>query len=158
MNIHSRGFVKARVRRRMAPKAAAKRKTDRRRVPTEDKRDAILAAALELFIAQHYHGTSIPDIARKAGVADGTIYRYFVNKEELVNELYAMNSRRLVSWLTRPFRPDSSVKEGLADVGLRFLEFFEGHQQEVCFLEKNHHESYLTPESRAIELPLIQLL
>ena len=54
----------------------------------EDKRQAILDSALSLFADQGFHGTSVPQIAQKAGVAAGTIYRYFDGKEAMVNVLY----------------------------------------------------------------------
>src|ERR1035437_2808422 len=43
----------------------------------DDKREAILGAALELFAERGFHGTAVPQIADKAGVGAGTIYRYF---------------------------------------------------------------------------------
>src|SRR5690606_27876447 len=53
-----------------------------------DKREAILHAALELFVERGFWGTAVPEIAEKAGVGAGTIYRYFESKEALVNALY----------------------------------------------------------------------
>src|SRR5712692_1439339 len=53
-----------------------------------DKREAILDAALELFAERTFEGTPVPLIAERAGVAAGTIYRYFDGKEALVNALY----------------------------------------------------------------------
>src|SRR5712692_781980 len=53
-----------------------------------DKREAILDAALELFAERTFDGTAVPLIAERAGVAAGTIYRYFDGKEALVNALY----------------------------------------------------------------------
>ena len=52
------------------------------------KQDAILAAALQLFAQKGFHGTAVPDVAQLAGVATGTIYRYFSSKEALVNAVF----------------------------------------------------------------------
>ena len=46
-------------------------------------RQAILAAAMELFAARGYERTSIGDLARTAGIGKGTIYGYFRTKEEI---------------------------------------------------------------------------
>ena len=54
--------------------------------------DSILKAAFELFSAQGYQATSMPDIASRAGVTAGNIYRYHKSKFEL---LYAV----LEPWL-----------------------------------------------------------
>ena len=53
------------------------------------RRNLILDAAIEV-IAQHgFQRTSIKQIAKHAGVADGTIYNYFKNKEELLHAIVA---------------------------------------------------------------------
>jgi AcrR family transcriptional regulator len=125
---------------------------------SDDKRQAILDAALSLFVEKHFHGTSVPEIAARAGVADGTIYRYFISKEALVNELYVLRKRELVAFVARPFRPGMSVKERLVEIGERFMVFAETAPLVVFFLERNHHESYLYPEALAEEVPLVQLI
>lgn len=48
----------------------------------------LLRAAIELFTTRGYERTTTPLIARKAGVAEGTIYRHFAGKQNLWNELY----------------------------------------------------------------------
>ena len=51
-------------------------------------RQRLVRAALELFTAEGYHATTTGEIARKAGVAEGTIYKHFRSKQHLLNELY----------------------------------------------------------------------
>ncbi|HEV8263699.1 MAG TPA: helix-turn-helix domain-containing protein [Gemmatimonadales bacterium] len=51
-------------------------------------RQRLIRAALELFTSRGYHDTTTAEIARKAGVAEGTIYRHFRSKQQLWNELY----------------------------------------------------------------------
>jgi AcrR family transcriptional regulator len=48
------------------------------------RRKQILAAALHVFSKQGFHRATVRDVARAAGVADGTIYIYFANKTELL--------------------------------------------------------------------------
>jgi AcrR family transcriptional regulator len=52
-----------------------------------ERREAILAAALEEFSARGFAATRLDDVARRAGVAKGTIYLYFRDKESLFQEL-----------------------------------------------------------------------
>ncbi len=56
--------------------------------PADATRQRLLRAAIELFTTQGYHDTTTPLIARRAGVAEGTIYRHFSGKQDLLNELY----------------------------------------------------------------------
>src|ERR1700759_1494762 len=74
--------------------------TKRRGRPVvDDKRRIILDAALRTFAERGYYGTNIPDIAQAAGIGSGTVYRYFDNKEALVNEVYRDAKLRLRSAL-----------------------------------------------------------
>jgi AcrR family transcriptional regulator len=70
-------------------RSAARPRTDPR--PRAGKsaarRDAILAAALDEFAASGFAATRIDDVARRAGVAKGSIYLYFRDKEALFQEL-----------------------------------------------------------------------
>src|SRR6516162_4154249 len=53
----------------------------------DERRAAILAAALEEFAARGFAATRLDDVARRAGVAKGTIYLHFRDKESLFQEL-----------------------------------------------------------------------
>lgn len=55
---------------------------------TEDKRQRILQGAVRVFARKGYFAARVSDIARKAGVADGTIYLYFRNKEDILVSLF----------------------------------------------------------------------
>ena len=58
------------------------RKKTRRLHPSLEKRERLLKAARELFVAQGYHATRPQDIAKRAGVGHGTFYLHFVDKPE----------------------------------------------------------------------------
>lgn len=56
--------------------------------PSVIKRDAILNATLELLASSGFHGFSIKQLAAKAGVATGTVYLYFQDRDALIRELH----------------------------------------------------------------------
>lgn len=56
----------------------------RRRLRKEDRQAELLEAAAEIFREKGYHDTSTAEIAEHAGVVEGTIYRYFATKRELL--------------------------------------------------------------------------
>ena len=60
------------------------RRPPTRRVRVEEKEQAIIAAAREVFTANGFEGAKVADIARAAGVAEGTVYVYFENKNALL--------------------------------------------------------------------------
>src|SRR5438067_11906458 len=53
-----------------------------------DKREAILRAAIRVFAHNGYFNSKVADIAREAGVADGTVYLYFKSKEEILHSIF----------------------------------------------------------------------
>jgi TetR/AcrR family fatty acid metabolism transcriptional regulator len=66
------------------------------RAAVGDKREAILRAATSVFAHNGYFNSKVADIAREAGVADGTVYLYFKSKEDILHSIF-----------------DRSVEEGL---------------------------------------------
>lgn len=58
------------------------------RPPVADKREAILRAATQVFARNGYFNSKVADIARVAGVADGTVYLYFKSKEEILHSIF----------------------------------------------------------------------
>ena len=49
---------------------------------TEEKREEILEAGIEAFAESGLHGAGMADIARRAGISVGVLYKYYVNKED----------------------------------------------------------------------------
>ena len=64
-----------------------KEKRTRTVLPESQRREDILQAALKIFVKNGYHQSKMSDIAALAGVAHGTVYRYFPNKKNLAIEL-----------------------------------------------------------------------
>ncbi|MEJ7618163.1 MAG: TetR/AcrR family transcriptional regulator [Pyrinomonadaceae bacterium] len=62
--------------------------TSSARLPVADKREAILRAATRVFAQNGYFNSKVADIAREAGVADGTVYLYFKSKEEILRSIF----------------------------------------------------------------------
>ena len=54
-----------------------------------NKREVILDATLSLLASRGFHGFSIRDVAREAGVATGTVYLYFEDREDLIKKLHS---------------------------------------------------------------------
>jgi TetR/AcrR family transcriptional regulator, repressor of fatR-cypB operon len=116
-----------------------------------DKAEAILAAALDLFVEKGFHGTSVPSVAEKAGVAAGTIYHYFASKEALVNALYKNWKAQIAAQIVTRFPFETPVREQFRTIWERMADFAVAHPKELAFLELHHHGSYLDDESRRIE-------
>src|SRR6266852_2917015 len=73
------------------------------------KRESILRAATRVFARNGYFNSKVADIARAAGVADGTVYLYFKSKEEILHSIFDQNmaeaiaaDRKLINKLRDP--------------------------------------------------------
>lgn len=56
--------------------------------PTPDKYESILLAAIRVFARNGFFNSKVADVAKDAGVADGTVYLYFKNKEDLLISIF----------------------------------------------------------------------
>lgn len=99
-----------------------------------NKYDLILDAAVKVFADTGYYGSQVSRIAREAGVADGTIYLYFKNKEDILISLF----RERLGELVGKFR--ESV-EASSDAGEALRKICEIHYTE---LERNPELAYVT--------------
>ncbi|MBK9036462.1 MAG: TetR/AcrR family transcriptional regulator [Myxococcales bacterium] len=116
-----------------------------------DKREAILTAALELFVARGFHGTAVPEIAERAGVGAGTIYRHFASKEAMVNELYRQHKQLLTARVLADFPVDAVAREQFRALWHRMARYVADEPLGFAFLELHNHRSYLDADSLAIE-------
>ena len=103
--------------------------SDPRRAPPRRSRDAratrarLIRSALELFTAQGFRGTTTPEIAQRAGVAEATIYRHFQGKEALLTAacLEAQQHGKALVAEEEP-RAGDDLREGLARIGRQLVE------------------------------------
>ena len=116
-----------------------------------DKREAILEAALALFAERGFHGTAVPLLAQRAGVGAGTIYRYFENKEALVNAVFQRWKSEMGRMLMADFPTSAPPRAQFAHLWRRLIAFAVQHPTALAFLELHHHISYLDEDSRALE-------
>ena len=65
-----------------------------------EKRQRILNAALKVFAERGFYNSKVSEVARQAGVADGTIYLYFQNKDDLLINLFEDRMSWLIDRLT----------------------------------------------------------
>lgn len=123
---------------------------------TEDKREAILQAALELFAERGFHGTAMPLVAERAGAGAGTIYRYFESKEVLVNAVYQRWKGALHHALMDRFPVGVPFRQQFHELWMRFAHFAKEHTEAFRFLELHHHAAYLDETSRDLDSFVIQ--
>lgn len=91
------------------PKA---RVAQKRKRAAGDKRERILDAAVRVFAKKGFYATRVSEVAKAAGVADGTIYLYFKSKDELLVSLFEDRVAKLLEYMRDelPKEPNAAAK------------------------------------------------
>ena len=100
-----------------------------------ERRDAILTAALKEFSERGFAATRLDDVARRAGVAKGTIYLHFADKETLFQELIRTELNPVVGALVQASHtevPVRAITEQLIELFVR--EIHGTHRKDVIRL------------------------
>ena len=104
-----------------------------------DLKSRIDAAALHLFAERGADATPMPMIAECAGVAVGSLYRYYANKDELVARLYADNYARLAQELDRAQTQAAAARDKVAAMVRFICGFFDREWDLARFLLLEQH-------------------
>jgi TetR/AcrR family fatty acid metabolism transcriptional regulator len=94
---------------------ATPRHTSRARV--EAKESSILDAAEKIFAQVGFDGAKVSDIARAASVAEGTVYLYYKNKQDLLAGVVGRFWTQLTLGAEAAIQPDATTKEQLEQLG-----------------------------------------
>lgn len=108
----------------------------------DDKREAILQATLELVAEHGFHDAPCSMIAERAGVAAGTIYRYFENKDELIVVLYRELETKINETLLQGYSQEAPFRERFVHLVSGLLQYFIASPLEFKYIEQFHHSPY----------------
>jgi AcrR family transcriptional regulator len=117
-----------------------------------NKRVAIETAALELFVERGFHGTTVPEIARRAGVGTGTLYLYHCSKDRLLNHLYQQWQHACFARLTSAARGARTPRETFSAYWHSFVRFTDEHPTAFWFHTQFESSPYISDESRRLEI------
>lgn len=117
----------------------------------KDKREAILQASLEIFAENGFHGSPTSQISKLANVGTGTIYRYFENKEALIEALHEEIDQRLRPFTNEGIDQDAPIRETLLEMLRRVFTFLLENPDEFRFLEMYYHSPYGVAKKRSQE-------
>ena len=124
-----------------------------------DKKNAILQSAISVFGSQGFSNAKIQHIAQKAGIASGTVYLYFENKEEILDEIITSVWEALYEILSKvehhtelnPAEKISAMIDGVFDFfiskPLLALVFVNEHES----LDKMKPQNFMKMSNRALD-------
>src|SRR6188472_3511124 len=106
---------------RVAGKATASKPPANRAERAAERRQAIIEAALDEFIARGFAATRLDDVAKRAGVAKGTIYLHFKDKESMFEELIRIAIVPLVGRMQGPPPASGTVRDLIEAFAFNFI-------------------------------------
>jgi len=109
---------------------------------TSDKHADILQAALELIVERGFHDAPMSEIAERAHVAAGTIYRYFENKDVLINDLFQEIEDKLMAVLLDNYPQGEPVKEQFFHVFGELCRYLLIHPLHFRYMEQFFNSPY----------------
>src|SRR5450631_4035871 len=105
-----------------SPKASTPNPPSNRAERAAERREAIIEAALDEFISRGFTATRLDDVAKRAGVAKGTIYLHFKDKESMFEELISTAIVPLLGRLVSPPSMNGSVRDALEGFAKTFIQ------------------------------------
>lgn len=114
-----------------------------------EKRRDIMEAALELIAERGFHGAPMAEIADRAGVAAGTIYRYFESKDILIDELNRGLEETLLRMLSEGYQEGNTVEERFLYMARELFRYFIAHPLHFRFMEQYSYSPYGIARRRA---------
>jgi AcrR family transcriptional regulator len=101
-----------------------------------DKRDALIKATIQLVNNSGFHATPMSKIAKMATVSPATIYLYFKNKQDLVNQTYLEVKTTYTHFVFKTYNENLSVKTGFKLIWKRIAEFNINECEYAFFLNQ----------------------
>lgn len=92
-----------------------------------EKYNLILDAAIKVFAKNGFYQSTVAQIAREAGVADGTIYLYFENKEDILYQFFANKTRQIFDQFQKVVEKGATAESKLRNLTKTHLGEFQGN-------------------------------
>lgn len=107
-----------------------------------DKREDIMQVAMELIAERGFHDAPMSLIAKKAGVAAGTIYRYFESKDVLITELHKELEKIIIVHLQENYPVERPLRERFLYINRKLLRYFIDHPLHFRYMEQFFDSPY----------------
>ena len=115
---------------------------------SRNKREALVRATINLVNNNGFHAAPMSKIAKMAGVSPGTIYLYFVNKQDLVNQVYIEVKASFTQFAFKDYKENSSIEIGFEKIWQNIAAFKLNEGEEAMFLSQCDNTPMIDEPSR----------
>jgi AcrR family transcriptional regulator len=132
------------------------------RIKDKNKIQAIYQATLALVLKSGYAELNMAAVAKEAGIATGSIYTYFKNKEHLINQLYLHLKEEKVNMMFKKYHEKDNFYESFQKLWMAYFKISMNEYHKMMFIEQYAYSSIITAPTRkkadALLLPMVSLL
>ena len=121
----------------------------------EERKKEILSAAEELFAEKGYENTAVSEIVKKVGVAQGLFYYYYKSKEEILNALADMYTKKIVKTIEDIVDSDNTAKDKIHLCIERFIDVLGLRKKRIAKLSNYFHKEENTAMHHKYALKMI---
>lgn len=122
-----------------------------------DKYHRILEAAIKVFAGNGYHQSTVSKIAREAGVADGTIYLYFKNKDDILVQFFNYKTKQVFERFREEVNRGGSALEKLRNLVRRHLAEFQRDRNMAIVYQTETRQTSRRAEAQIKEMSKMYL-
>ena len=109
-----------------------------------NKYHLILEAAVKVFARQGFHQSTVAQIAKEAGVADGTIYLYFKNKDDILVHFFSYRTKQVFDrFRAEVQKVDHSIDKLRNLIRRHLMEFQRDRNMAIVYQVETHQNSRL---------------
>ncbi|MFD1096148.1 TetR/AcrR family transcriptional regulator [Salegentibacter chungangensis] len=122
------------------------------------KREALVKATVKLVNNNGFHATPMSKIAKMANVSPATIYLYFQNKQDLINQVYLEVKAAFTDYAFQDYNEEQSVEEGFEIIWRNIADFKLKEVDKALFLSQCDNTPMIDEEGRQEGLKHLQPL
>lgn len=127
-------------------------RTATNRIEKNHKYHQILEAAVKVFARQGFHQSTVAEIAKEAGVADGTIYLYFKNKDDILVQFFSFRAKQVFKSFREEVDRAQTSLDKLRNVVRRHLAEFQRDRDGAVVYQVETHQNSRLAEAQIREM------
>lgn len=127
------------------------------RAKENDKYHRILVSAVKIFAERGFHQSTISQIAKEAGVADGTIYLYFKNKDDILVQFFTYKTKQVFGKLREEVSKAGNSFDKLKNFIRCQLEEFQNDRYMAVLYQAETHQNNRLVENQIKEMSKLYL-
>ena len=112
------------------------------RTAGRSKREAILAAMLDVVVEGGFHEAPMSVISKRAGASAGVIYHHFASKQDIIEALYAQVRAIKTAGILKGYKPEMESRTAFLLVWTNLYEFHRRHKREMRFVEQYRNAGF----------------